>query len=242
MKILVVNDDGVEAAGICRLARAAQTFGEVWVAAPDRQCSAMSHCITVRGEIHVKPFPFPVAGVSAYSVGGTPADCVKAALLHLLPEKPDIVLSGINFGYNVGLDILYSGTVGAAMEARIAGIPAIAFSAEPNGVFDAVDAYLLPIMKELLEKELPPDRIWNVNFPGCTRAELKGILRDRVPAPGQFYLDHYEKKPHPDGGFILKDAGYPSDSAPIGTDTRAVLDRCISIGTIGNTILRDNLG
>ena len=128
MRILVVNDDGIKAPGIKRLVQMAAGLGEVWVVAPAAQCSAMSHRITVRGDLEVKPYDFPVTGVTAYSVGGTPADCVKVALGCLMTEKPDIVFSGINAGYNVGRDILYSGTIGAAMEALCWGVPAIAFS------------------------------------------------------------------------------------------------------------------
>ena len=136
-KILLVNDDGIRADGLAFLARLASRLGEVTVAAPDSQCSAMSHRITVHGELTVKKVSFPVPEVTAYSVSGTPADCVKVALHYLLSEKPDIVFSGINRGYNAGVDILYSGTVGAAMEALVNGIPAIAFSNEANDVWDA---------------------------------------------------------------------------------------------------------
>ena len=149
-KILLVNDDGIRADGIILLARLASRLGEVTVAAPDGQCSAMSHRITVHGELRVKKSDFPVEGVTAYSISGTPADCVKVALHYLLSEKPDIVFSGINRGYNAGVDILYSGTVGAAMEALVNGIPAIAFSNQANDVWDAAEEYLLPITEKLL--------------------------------------------------------------------------------------------
>ena len=105
-KILLVNDDGIRADGLILLARLASRLGEVTVAAPDSQCSAMSHRITVHGELRVKKVDFPAGGVTAYSVSGTPADCVKVALHYLLSEKPDIVFSGINRGYNAGVDIL----------------------------------------------------------------------------------------------------------------------------------------
>lgn len=94
MRILVVNDDGIKAPGIKRLVQMAAGLGEVWVVAPAAQCSAMSHRITVRGDLEVKPYDFPATGVTAYSVGGTPADCVKVALGCLMTEKPDIVFPG----------------------------------------------------------------------------------------------------------------------------------------------------
>ena len=190
MRILVVNDDGIDAKGIHILANAAKAFGEVWVVAPDAQCSAMSQRINVFGELVVRERESPVEGAKAYSVSGTPADCVKVALLHIMPQKPDIVFSGINFGYNAGQDILYSGTVGAAVESLSNGIPAIAFSTESNGIYDVVEEYLLPIAKDLVGRSLPLHTLWNVNFPGCSVAECKGILENRIPANHQLYLSY----------------------------------------------------
>ena len=149
MRILVVNDDGIKAPGIKRLVQMAAGLGEVWVVAPAAQCSAMSHRITVRGDLEVKPYDFPATGVTAYSVWGTPADCVKVALGCLMTEKPDIVFSGINAGYNVGRDILYSGTIGAAMEALCWGVPAIAFSVAEEDECEVLNTYLEPVAKEL---------------------------------------------------------------------------------------------
>ena len=237
MKILVVNDDGIKAEGISRLAKMAKELGEVYVVAPANQCSAMSHRITVHGELLVKPEEFPVEGVKAYSVSGTPADCVKVALMHLLPEKPDIVFSGINHGYNAGFDILYSGTVGAAMEALANGIPAIAFSSEMNGVYDVVEEHILPVTRELLGQPISSNEIWNVNFPGCALSELKGILKERKVAQVQFYSDGHLRKELGDGAFSLELNGVPVDGADEGTDVDAVLKNYISIGKIRNNII-----
>lgn len=237
MRILVVNDDGIKAPGICRLAELARKFGEVWVVAPDNQCSAMSHRITVRADLVVKKVEFPVEGASAYSVSGTPADCVKIALQHIMPERPDIVFSGINNGYNAGVDLLYSGTVGAAMEALTEGIGAIAFSSERECDYDVVDTYIYPIAKELMEEKLPANEIWNVNFPCCSLAECKGILRGRKPARTQFYLDHYERAECLDGSIILSGAGVPVTKGEEGTDIEAVLAGYISIGRVRNAVL-----
>lgn len=238
MRILVVNDDGITSEGIKKLAQLAARFGEVWVVAPDDQCSAMSQKITVRGDMKVKRVDFPVPAVQAYSVGGTPADCVKAALYHLMPERPDIVFSGINYGYNCGYDILYSGTVGAAMEALSAGIPAIAFSKEMNDIYDVVDEYILPITKELLDNMPATSEIWNVNFPGCTLDEVKGIIWDAKPAQMEYYSDHYIREDYEDGSFSLTAAGLPVTDAPENTDIRYVLDRYISIGKIKSHIIK----
>ena len=207
MRILVVNDDGIKAPGIKRLVQMAAGLGEVWVVAPAAQCSAMSHRITVRGDLEVKPYDFPAAGVTAYSVWGTPADCVKVALGCLMTEKPDIVFSGINAGYNVGRDILYSGTIGAAMEALCWGVPAIAFSVAEEEECEVLNTYLEPVAKELISKTLPQNEIWNVNFPGCTLEEYKGILWDRIPDQNQYYRDNYKRTDRPDGSCIFQRQG-----------------------------------
>ena len=238
-KILLVNDDGIRADGLALLARLASRLGEVTVAAPDSQCSAMSHRITVHGELRVKKVDFPAGGVTAYSVSGTPADCVKVALHYLLSEKPDIVFSGINRGYNAGVDILYSGTVGAAMEALVNGIPAIAFSNEANDVWDAAEKYLLPITEKLLAMPIARNRIWNVNFPGKAPEKIRGILWDRIPSQEEYYHDHYDRKDLPDGSVLLTENGIPARTAPEGTDVRALMDGYISVGQVRNMVLRE---
>lgn len=237
MKILVTNDDGIQAEGIVRLARMAKELGEVWVVAPKEQCSAMSQRITVHGELTVRPEEFSVEGVRAYSVSGTPADCVKVALMYLLPEKPDVVFSGINCGYNIGFDIEYSGTVGAAIEAIMQGVPAIAFSNEANGNYEVAEAHMLAVTKDLLSRKIAMNEMWNVNFPGCGLANYQGILETQKIAQSQFYLDHYHKKDHADGSFVLSAAGIPVTEGAKGTDMRAVLDGYISIGKIKSQVL-----
>ena len=121
--ILIVNDDGIESYGIAKLAAMAANFGDVWVVAPEGQCSGMSQRLTIFSELNVQEREFPATVRAAYSVSGTPADCVKVALKSLLPVWPDYVFSGINAGFNAGYDIAYSGTVGAAMEAVLHDIP-----------------------------------------------------------------------------------------------------------------------
>lgn len=237
MNILIVNDDGIQAEGIRHLAKAAKAFGDVYVVAPEWQCSAMSHRITLFEPLVVKKQEFPVEGVTAYSVSGTPADCVKIGVLEVLPVKPDIVFSGINAGYNTGIDILYSGTVAAAMEALIHGIPAIAFSVEMNCVYDVVEAKIGGIIESLLKRKIATNEIWNVNFPGCTLTEFKGILEDRVPAKQEFYTANYCKEYDENGNEKYISDGIPVKDGDKGTDIKAVLDRYISVGKIKNTIL-----
>lgn len=166
MKILIVNDDSVSAPGIAVLAEAARSFGEVTVVAPARECSAMSQKLTLRELIsleEVADFPAPVR--RAWRIGGTPVDCVKVAVEYLLEEKPDLVLSGINDGFNAGQDISHSGTAGAAFEAQRFGIPAIALSVARFKYLDAMEPWLLPLLRELTQKRPASGCVWNVNFP-----------------------------------------------------------------------------
>lgn len=236
-KILVVNDDGIWAEGIRRLAAAAACLGEVVVAAPKNQCSAMSHRISVFQPMEVKQVEFPVEGVTAFQVDGTPADCVKAALGGLLDEKPDFVFSGINEGYNAGVDILYSGTVGAAMEGLLHGIPSIAFSGERDGGYEVTDRWLLPIARELMAKDPGPGRIWNVNFPGGLPEEIKGVRWNVTPSSQPFYRDAYERTGEKDGVFYLNPVYTSNTGAEPGSDIQAVLERFIAVGTVRNTVL-----
>ncbi|MCR5136959.1 MAG: 5'/3'-nucleotidase SurE [Oscillospiraceae bacterium] len=238
-KILIVNDDGIASEGLRKLAEAAARFGPVWVAAPTEQCSAMSQRITVFDKITVAPYPFPAPVEAAWAVGGTPADCVKAALNYLLPERPDLVISGINNGYNTGFDIAYSGTVGAAMEALMQGIPAMAFSNGYNGSFETTDAYLPLLLEDLIQDPPPENGIWNVNFPGIPLEECQGIQRDCAIAPLQLYGDFFRREELEDGAFTLHNQAIlaVAKDAPEGTDVRAVLSGYVSVGTVRCSVL-----
>ncbi|MCD7822759.1 MAG: 5'/3'-nucleotidase SurE [Oscillospiraceae bacterium] len=242
MRILVTNDDGITSAGLMELAKAAKELGEVWVVAPATQCSAMSQRISVFGEIVIKhETDFPVEGVNAYSITGTPADCVKVATMSILPETPDVVFSGINNGYNVGIDIMYSGTIGAAKEALVRGIPAIAFSNSMNGNFEVIREKLVPIAKDLLTRPIEKYELWNVNFPGCPLSELKGILEDRLPEGRSYYETDYIPTENPDGTITLTVAGEPCLEAGEGSDTLAVVNNYISIGKVRSGVLKDGV-
>lgn len=241
MKILVVNDDSINASGIALLAKAAMKFGEVTVVAPAQQCSAMSQKLTIRGELRVeKEEDFPVPVKTAYKVDGTPVDCVKVALHYILTEKPDYVFSGINDGYNVGFDIAYSGTLGAAFEAVMHGIPAMAFSSTMHAPMDIAEDYLEPVIQELLEAELKPGEVWNVNFPSVDPSDFKGILKDRPVAGVPVYQEKYIPTIHSDGSVSLEISGHPlpvEDGVPEGTDVDAVMHGYISIGKVKSVVL-----
>ena len=234
-KILITNDDGIRADGIIRLARAAMKYGEVWVVAPEDQRSAASHSISLRDPVDVYPHDFPVAGVRAFSCSGTPADCVRAGCLSVMPEKPDAVLSGINFGYNAASDIQYSATVGAALEASFQGIHAIAFSEGTNPGHEVTEAYLDAVLRELLAEPVGEWEIHNVNFPACALSECGGILRGRTVSRSMFYRDHYiDLAALPGGGRRLMVEGVLTEEAEEGTDMRALLDGYVSIGRVRN--------
>lgn len=233
-QILITNDDGVNASGIIRLAAAARKYGEVWVVAPDFQRSGASHSINLHDSIDVHEAEFPVPDVKAFAITGTPADCVRLGVLSIMPEKPDIVLSGINFGYNAGSDVQYSGTVGAAMEAVFQKIPAIAFSEGTNDGYIITDMYLESILDELIDTPYVPDEIMNVNFPTCKPEELKGILRNRTVSRGCIYRDHYTCEELADGGRRYMVAGEYNEDVEDGTDLRALSDKYISIGKVKN--------
>ncbi|RKM63351.1 MULTISPECIES: 5'/3'-nucleotidase SurE [unclassified Butyrivibrio] len=235
-KIFITNDDGIESDGIARLAKVAKEFGEVWIVAPESQRSAASHSITLRHPIDVHPFSdFPVEGVHAFSCSGTPGDCVRVGTLNIMPEKPDVVLSGINFGYNVASDIQYSATAGAAFEGEFQGYLSIALSEGITGCHEVTDRYLSEILKELFEKPYVPGQIWNVNFPHCRLDECKGILRDRLVSRKAFYVDRYKAvEEFSNGGVSLMVDGIYSPEHEDLTDFGAVLDNYVSVGVVKN--------
>lgn len=235
MRILITNDDGINASGIIRLAAAAKAFGEVWVVAPTDQRSAASHSISLHNSIDVYPHEFPVKGVNAFSCSGTPCDCVRVGSLNIMPYKPDVVLSGINNGYNVASDIQYSATAGAAFEASFQGYLAVALSEQVSDCHDVTDAYLPDILKHLISQKLEYGRIFNVNFPGCPIFECKGILYDRKVSRGMPYRDSYiELEKLPNNGIRLMVEGDYNEEAEEGTDFKAVVDKYISVGTVNN--------
>lgn len=233
--ILIVNDDGIEAEGLIRLAALEKEFGEVWVVAPDGQRSAASHAISLHSHVDVYPHDFPIEGVRAFSCSGTPADCVRVGAVSLMPSKPDIVLSGINNGYNVATDIQYSGTAGAAFEGAFQGCLSIAISEEAKSCHEVADRYLPEILAELVEQRLGYGQIFNVNIPACPLSECRGILRDRAVSHGMFYRDRYKKTADlPNGGMrLVVDGQYSEDCEP-DTDFSAVVGKYISIGIVNN--------
>ena len=233
--ILIVNDDGIEADGLIRLAEIAKQLGEVWVVAPDGQRSAASHAITLHGTVDIYPHSVPVEGVRAFSCSGTPADCVRVGSLSIMPHKPDIVLSGINRGLNTATDIQYSGTAGAAFEGAFQGCLSIAVSEEVDSDGEVTAKYLPELLAELTEKMPGYGQIYNINIPGCPLSEFRGILRDRAVSHGMFYRDRYKKVTDlPGGGMRFEVDGVYNEECEPGTDFRAVVENYISVGIVNN--------
>lgn len=173
MRFLVTNDDGFTADGIRTLARAAAELGEVRVVAPDREQSATSHSLTLHYPLRVRQ-----AGEDVQVVDGTPTDCVVLGLGELLESKPDFVLSGVNHGANLGDDVLYSGTVAAAMEATILGVPGVALSycgRDHESLADWSEV-LTRLLDQVLQRgDYPADTLLNINLPPVAPLEVKGI-------------------------------------------------------------------
>ena len=160
--ILVSNDDGVRSPGIVALAEAMKALGDVWIVAPDREQSAAGHSISLG-----KPLRMETLSDRVVAVDGTPTDCVYMGLHHVLPRLPDLLVSGINWGGNLGNDVTYSGTVSAAMEGTVFGVPSIAFSQlRPREAdFARAAAFAVTVARWVLAKGLPRDTLLSVNFP-----------------------------------------------------------------------------
>lgn len=178
--ILVSNDDGIDAPGIEALVGELKKIGAVTVVAPDRQQSAVGHAITMNFPLRVKKF-FKNGRFFGYAVEGTPADAVKLAVRALLPCKPDLLISGINHGSNTAISVIYSGTVSAATEGTILGIPSIAVSLTTFGKadFSFSASFARRLARLVMRKGLPQGTLLNVNIPPVRRSEVRGVLVTR---------------------------------------------------------------
>lgn len=199
MKILLCNDDGIHAAGIAVLHRAVSDLGELRVVAPDVERSAAGHAITLSEPI--KSTPVEKEGLFfGEAIGGTPADCIKLAVRALMVDHPpDLVLSGINLGSNTGISVLYSGTVSAATESVILGIPAIAFSlcsyVDPQ--WETAGRIAAELTEQVIKNPPPPGVLLNVNIPNRPYEELKGIKVTRMGRSR--FIEKFHKRLDPRG-------------------------------------------
>lgn len=178
MHLLLTNDDGIEAPGIRALWQELSQIARITVVAPDSEKSASSQAITVHHPIWVDKHCIDNQNICAWRVGGTPTDCVKVALEALMvDDQPDIVVSGINQGSNMGTDVLYSGTVSAAIEGALHGLPAVAMSLDSWQPIDFGPAARVArkIVETMINRSLPPNTLLNVNVPALPEKQLKGI-------------------------------------------------------------------
>jgi 5'-nucleotidase len=226
MIILVSNDDGIHSEGLHALEAALQTVGEVYTVAPDREQSAVSHALTLH-----RPLRIEEIAPRRFAVDGTPTDCVNLAVKGFLPIRPNLVVSGINKGANLGDDITYSGTVSAAIEGSLLGIPAIAISVvswEKPFHFAPAAAFAAMLATEVIKQGMPTETLLNVNVPNLPRQELKGY---RLTHQGKrHYAETIETRIDPRGRKYYwiggDDLGFDDDE---GTDCVAVHEGFISV-------------
>ncbi len=230
MRFLVTNDDGIYAEGLIQLASSLTDIGDVTVVAPENERSATGHAITMHFSLRVCKVKLPGLDIDAYAVDGTPADCVKLGIDKLLEEQPDFVFSGINRGSNLGTDVLYSGTVAAAIEGCIMGVRSAAFSLLLGDEMDY--AYSGKVAKEVAKiissNDLPPNTLINVNIPNVSEEQIQGMKVTRLGR--RRYSKNYEKREDPRGRTYYWLAGrLIEEESGTDYDINAVNDNYVSI-------------
>jgi len=227
--ILVTNDDGVTSPGLHALLAAMREIGDVSMVAPEVERSAVGHAITRDVPLRVNEFALN-GKLIGHSVNGTPADCVKLAVSTLLQQRPDLVVSGINLGPNTGTNIIYSGTVSAATEGRILGIPSIAISVGTfkDPIWETSAVYAQRFARLVLKHGLPPKVLLNVNVPNLALRDVKGIRITRQGDSG--YQDRYERHADPDSiPNYQSAASYRMSDVDEGTDAFALAAGFVSL-------------
>jgi len=215
-KILVVNDDGITAPGIRALITVAKEFGEVVVVAPDSPQSGMGHAITISKPLRLEKISL-YPDTEMYQCSGTPVDCVKLAVNQILHRKPDLCISGINHGLNNSINVIYSGTMSAAMEGAIEGIPSIGFSVDDHGIdadFEPCLPFVRILIRKVLEHGLPEGVLLNVNFPKEPILGLRVSRQAKAKWKEEFdeRRDPYNRKYYwLTGVFQLNDEGEDTD-------------------------------
>jgi 5'-nucleotidase len=225
VKILVSNDDGYLARGINALADALSDIADVVVVAPDRNHSGASNSLTLTTPLRMRR-----VSDKRYFVNGTPSDCVHLALSEFIDFDPDIVVSGINHGANLGDDVIYSGTVAAAMEGRFLGLPAIAVSlvSVHGGHFDTAASVAVDLVGRLQRNPLPDKTILNVNVPNRPYAELTGIRSTRLGFRHRSESMIRQQDPHGRNIYWIGPAGEGQDAGP-GTDFEAIQEGAVAV-------------
>lgn len=237
--ILVTNDDGISSAGLAALKRGLEPLGEVIVLAPERNWSATSHAKTMHKPLRVTAVTLS-DGSQGYTCSGSPTDCVAMAMGGALHVKPDLVVSGINTGYNVGIDVTYSGTVACAMEATILGVPGIAVSScHPSLAKDEMaDIWRLTgdvardVAQRVVKFGLPAQTLINVNVPGIAASEVKGVRITRMGGRRYEIAEAIERSDPYGRPYYWLAGTHPIDEDDLGTDVGAVKHGYISVSPI----------
>ncbi len=236
MHFLLSNDDGYQSEGLACLAKAVASLGQMTVVAPDRDRSGSSNSLTLDTPIR----PLKAANGFTY-VNGTPTDCVHLAITGLLDHDPDMVISGINHGANLGDDVLYSGTVAAAMEGRFLGVPAMAVSlaGENPAHYETAVQVVMSLIAHLQERPLTLDLLLNVNIPDRPYADLQGMEVTRLGHRHKSEPAMRASDPHGRDVYWIGPVGQEEDAGP-GTDFHAVRQGCVSITPIQVDLTRYN--
>lgn len=233
MEILVTNDDGIDSPGLHNLANALREIGNVHVVAPAKQQSAVSHALTIEYPLRISSYHLNGSrfGTAVY---GTPADCVKLAIANLLDKKPDLVVSGVNFGRNTSINIIYSGTVAAATEGMLLGIPSIAVSVNSHSRrTDTTPSamYALQIAKEITNNPLFAGSLININVPDIPQDQIKGIKITR-PSNAK-WKDWYDKRKDPfERDYYWFSGEYIVTEEDLDTDDFALTQGYVSVSPI----------
>ena len=218
--ILVTNDDGINAPGIRTLISIMKDIGDIVVVAPDSPQSGMGHAITINSTLHSSRITPKDSEITEFSCSGTPADCVKLAINELMPRKPDLCVSGINHGSNSSINVIYSGTMSAAIEAGIEGVPAIGFSLLDyrwNADFEQSKNFISMITLNALNNGIPKGVVLNVNIPSVRKSDIKGVKICRQAMA--YWIEEFDKRKNPlgqeyywlTGKFINEDLGEDTD-------------------------------
>ncbi len=212
--ILISNDDGVHAKGLQNLISVAKEFGDVFVVAPEKGESGMSHAISIKNPLRISKLK-DEEGLTVYSCSGTPVDTIKLALDKLINRSPDLILSGINHGSNAAISLIYSGTLGAAREGAINGIPSIGFSVtdhDKDADFEPSKKYIRQIIKDVIKNGLSKDIFLNVNIPNVSEDKINGIKI--CTQTNGIWKQEYEQRTDPHGGTYFWLTGYFDNYEP----------------------------
>jgi 5'-nucleotidase len=232
MRVCLTNDDGIFARGLKTLMFELEKIAEVYVIAPDRERSASSHSVTMHKPLRVQPINMKGAHAKCWATSGTPADCVKLALEVFLDQPPDLIISGINRGANLGTDVFYSGTVSAAFEGLIHGIPSLAVSITANEDEEIDYHYAANLAGELCERivsgGLPYDTLLNVNIPNLPSHEIQGVKITKLG--WRRYVNAVHERQDPRGKKYYWLAGRVTDVSPeTDSDITAITNKMVSI-------------